>query len=81
MRRDKIKKTEGPFPIWFYLVMLNPVTASVAKTPLRKVVHHHRPANLCVDNVGPIRDVETVEELSDILVTDSADLLDVGSTL
>jgi len=36
---------------------------------------------LLLDNVATLRDVETVQELSDILVADSADLLDVGSGL
>ena len=32
-------------------------------------------------DIASLRHVETVQELSDILVTDSADLLDVGSAL
>jgi hypothetical protein len=32
-------------------------------------------------NVAPLRHVQTVQELSDILVADLADLLDVGGTL
>jgi hypothetical protein len=32
-------------------------------------------------DVAALRDVETVQELSDILVADLADLLDVGSRL
>lgn len=37
---------------------------------------------LCVLNdVAPLRNVETVQELSDILVANTADLLDVGGTL
>jgi hypothetical protein len=32
-------------------------------------------------NVAPLRHVQTVQKLSDILVTDFADLLDVGGTL
>jgi hypothetical protein len=37
---------------------------------------------LCVlNNVAPLRNVETVQELSDILVANTASLLDVGGTL
>jgi hypothetical protein len=32
-------------------------------------------------NVAPLRHVQTVQELSDILVTDFADLLDIGGAL
>ncbi len=34
-----------------------------------------------LDDVATLRDVKTVQELSDILVADLADLLDVGSRL
>lgn len=36
---------------------------------------------LFLNNVAPLRNVQTVKELPDILVTDSADLLDVGCAL
>jgi hypothetical protein len=34
-----------------------------------------------LDDVAPLRHVQTVQELSDILVADLADLLDVGGAL
>lgn len=38
--------------------------------------------SLCVlNNVAPLRNVQTVQELSDILVANTADLLDVGGAL
>ena len=41
------------------------------------------PQNLLrvLDNVAALRHVQTVQELSDILVADLADLLNVGGTL
>lgn len=38
-------------------------------------------SRLCLDNVAPLRHVQTVQELSDILVADLADLLDIGGAL
>lgn len=37
--------------------------------------------HLFLDNVGALRHVDTVQELSDILVSYTADLLDVGGGL
>lgn len=36
---------------------------------------------LLLDNVAPLRYVQTIQELSDILVANAADLLDVGGGL
>lgn len=41
----------------------------------------HTFLGLLGDNVGPLRHVQTVQELPDILVPDAADLLDVGGAL
>jgi len=41
----------------------------------------HAPAILLLLDVALLRHVQTVQELSDILVADAADLLDVGGAL
>jgi hypothetical protein len=42
----------------------------------------HTPHNrLLLENVAPLRDVDTVQKLSDILVANLADLLNIGGAL
>jgi hypothetical protein len=41
----------------------------------------HTPQDRLLLNVAPLRHVQTVQELSDILVADFADLLNVGGAL
>lgn len=49
--------------------------------PGREKSPHPYPANLFLDDVTFLRDVQTIQELSDILVSNSADLLNIGGAL
>lgn len=55
-----------------FLFFQNRTASLLAPVPL---------ARLLVDDVPPLRDVDSVQELPDILVPHAADLLDVGCGL
>jgi hypothetical protein len=65
---------------------LNPQAPAAVRDAVKLICSYamketHTPQNRLLHDVAPLRHVKTVQELSDILVADFADLLDVGRAL